>query len=219
MRDVKNICASEAVQVANSSPLPSYVLYETAGGTSPVPLSAYAFELGDMHIGGAIDDELAGSFITLLRLAAKQGKDLRLFINSPGGSVTAGLAMLDAMSAYPRKIDIYCTGLAASMAAVLLAGGKKGHRFISPHSKVMIHEPLIAGGVGGSATSIQRTAESIIETKKTLNGLLAGFTGKSIEEIDKNTAYDNFFNAEQAVEFGLCDKIATGFEELSSDEF
>ena len=98
------------------------------------------------------------------------------------------------------------------MAALLLAGGRKGKRFIAPHSKVMIHEPLISGGVGGSATSIARTAESILETKAVTNGLLAEFTGKTAEEIDKATAFDNFFNAEEAIEFGLCDCISTGFD-------
>lgn len=192
--------------------LPGQVLYETARGTQPIPIATYAFENGELYITGPIDDELARSFIILLRLAAKLGKRLKIFINSPGGSVSAGLAMYDAMKKYPYEIDIYVAGMAASMAAVLAAGGKKGHRFMMPHSRMMIHEPLIAGGMGGSATSIQRTAESILETKRVINGLLAEFTGKSIEEIDSSTAYDNYFNADEAIAFGLCDGIAAGFE-------
>ena len=93
------------------------------------------------------------------------------------------------------------------MGAVILAGGKKGHRFILPHSKVMIHEPLISGGMGGSATTIKKTAESILETKAITNGILAKHTGKTVEEIDEATAYDNFMNAQEAIEFGLCDEI------------
>lgn len=200
--------------------LPGCTLYETAKGSQPIPADTYAFEEGDLCITGDVDDEMAKSFIILLRIAARRGMDLRIFINSPGGSVSAGLAMLDVMRDYPHDIDIYVCGLAASMAAVLAAGGRKGHRFIMPHSKMMIHEPLIAGGMGGSATSIQRTAESILETKKVINGLLAEFTGRSAKEIDKNTAYDNFFNADEAIAFGLCDAVATGFEDDNNeDEF
>ena len=104
----------------------------------------------------------------------------------------------------------YCIGMAASMGAVILSGGEKGRRFILPHSRVMIHEPLLTGGVGGSATSIKRKADTILETRRVLNGLLAKNTGKSIEEIDEATLYDNYMNAEESVAFGLCDRIVTG---------
>lgn len=204
--------AENSQEGASPSSLPMYILYESAKGVQAVPLSAAAFENGEIHLTGPINDETAKGFIMLLRLAAKQRKGLTLYIDSPGGSVSSGLAMYDAMKAYPYDIDIYVSGLAASMAAVLAAGGTKGRRFIMPHSKMMIHEPLIAGGMGGSATSIQRTAESIMDTKKTINTLLAEFTGKTVKEIDENTAFDNFFNAEEAVAFGLCDAVATGFE-------
>ena len=102
---------------------------------------------------------------------------------------------------------MYCIGMAASMGAVILAGGQKGRRYILPHSKIKIHEPLIQGGLGGSATSIKKTADSIIETKAITNGILAKHTGKTVEEIDEATAFDNFMNAKQAVEFGICDEI------------
>ena len=192
--------------------LPSYVQRESAHGREHIEVATRAYEDGSVYIRGPITDELAQEYLQLLRIAASDKKSLWLYINSPGGSVQAGLAMLDAERAYPYELNICCTGLAASMGAVLLAGGRTGQRYILPHSKVMVHEPLIAGGLGGSATSIQRTAESIMETKNTLNGLLAEFTGRTVEEIDKNTAYDNFFNAEEAIEFGLCDKLATGYE-------
>lgn len=192
--------------------LPDHVLYETAAGVSPVSVRTLSFESGNLYIDGEVTDQLAREFISLLHIAAQREMNLTLYINSPGGSVSAGLAIYDALCAYPYDVDIYCCGLCASMAAVLLAGGRKGHRFIMPHSKLMIHEPLIAGGLGGSATSIQRTAESIMQTKKVINEMLSQFTGRSIEEIDKATAFDNFFNADEAIGFGLCDAIATGFE-------
>ena len=210
---MKNITKMETSSaIIQQCGLPSHVLMETAGGLSPVSIETAEFEQRRLYINGEINDELAHRFIMSLHIAAQRGQNLELYINSPGGSVSAGLAMLDEIQAYPFGIDIYCYGLCASMAAVLLAGGRKGHRFIMPHSKVMIHEPLIAGGLGGSATSIQRTAESIMQTKKVINEMLSQFTGRIVEEIDCATAFDNFFTAQEAIDFGLCDAIATGFE-------
>ena len=206
------ICSAETDGAVYGGSLPEYVLRESARGTDQVAVETRAYEDGSIYIRGPINDELSQKFMQLLRIAASDKKNLWIYINSPGGSVQAGLAMLDGIRAYPHDLSICCIGLAASMGAVLLAGGRTGQRYILPHSKVMVHEPLIAGGLGGSATSIQRTAESIMETKNTLNGLLAEFTGRTVEEIDKNPAYDNFFNAEEAIEFGLCDKLATGYE-------
>ncbi len=217
MKENFNIITSTGDNQLCSALISPYILRDSANGPTAVHIAADALEHGEIWIPGPINGELANHFIMELRLAAREKKNLKIFINSPGGEVDAGLAMLDAVRHYRYGIDFYCVGLAASMAAVLFAGGRRGHRFIMPHSKVMIHEPLIAGGVGGSATSIQRTAESIIETKKTLNSLLAEFTGKAIEEINEKTAYDNFFNAEEAIEFGLCDAIATGFENEKED--
>ena len=106
---------------------------------------------------------------------------------------------------------MYCTGLAASMGAVILAGGQRGRRFILPHSKVMIHEPLISGGMGGSATTIEKTAQNILETKAVLNKILSRHTGRTIEKINEATLFDNYMTAEQAVEFGICDDIRSFF--------
>ena len=102
-----------------------------------------------------------------------------------------------------------CTGMAASMAAVILAGGQSGRRFILPHSKVMIHEPLISNGVGGSATSIKNISDSILKTREIINGILAKHTGKSVEDINKATDHDNYMNSNEAIEFGICDKITS----------
>ena len=115
----------------------------------------------------------------------------------------------DIIQSYPYELRIVCIGLAASMGAILLAGGRKGKRFILPHSKVMIHEPLITKGFGGSATSIEQKAKTILEVKRELNEILAKHTGKTLEEINKATAFDNFMSAEEAVEFGICDAIGS----------
>ena len=142
----------------------------------------------------------------------KPGEPILLYINSPGGSVTDGLAIIDVMKSISSPVYTAALGMAASMGAVILAAGEKGHRTVSAHSKVMIHEPLISGGMGGSATSIQRTAESILETKKTINTLLAEYTGKDIKTVNKATSYDNFMSAEEAVKFGLCDTISISLD-------
>lgn len=193
--------------------LPESVMIEDAKGKQPVNVNTYSFEnSGIIPVVGTIDDDMVVRILLLMNIAKERKQDIRFLINSGGGVISSGLALLDAIKDYPYDIEMYCFGLAASMAALLLAGGRKGKRFIAPHSKVMIHEPLICGGVGGSATSIARTAESILETKAVTNGLLADFTGKTAEEIDKATAFDNFFNAEEAIKFGLCDCISTGFD-------
>ena len=124
----------------------------------------------------------------------------------------AGLYLYDQIKGMSVPIDIYCTEMAASMAAIILAAGEKGHRFILKHSKVMIHEPLISassGGLTGSASSIAKSAESIMQTKRDLVEILANDTGRSKREIEKAVAYDNFMSAREAVEFGICDAIVT----------
>ncbi len=182
---------------------------ETCNGIRETKLTTTLFNDGKLFLVGEVNDEMANTFVSELLYLARKGESVDIYINSPGGSVNAGLVIYDVIQACAEKIDIniYCIGLAASMGAVILAGGQKGHRFILPHSRVMIHEPLIAGGLGGSATSIKKTAESILETKAITNGLLALHTGKTIEEIDEATSFDNFMNAGDAVAFGLCDEI------------
>ena len=121
--------------------------------------------------------------------------------------MNAGLMIYDTIQGSNLPIDMVCTGRAASMAAVILAGGQKGHRHILKHSKVMIHEPLISNGVGGSATSIKNISESIMETREICNSILAKHTGKTLQEINEATSFDNYMNAEEAIAFGICDSI------------
>ena len=132
-------------------------------------------------------------------------KDINIYINSPGGMVTAGLAILDTMRYIKPDICTICVGMAASMAAVLLSAGTKGKRYILPNAEVMIHQPL--GGAQGQATDIKITADHIIETRARLNGILAENTGKPLEVIEQDTERDNYLSAQAAVEYGLVDKV------------
>ena len=195
-----------------SPELPSVVV-EDAEGFHTVSLLTHHMKHRKLFLRGEITSEMADNFITELLYLTQENAPIDIYINSPGGSVNAGLMIYDAIRSLEGKMEInmYCTGLAASMGAVILAGSQKGRRFIMPHSKVMIHEPLISGGMGGSATSIKKTAESILETKAITNGILAEHTGKTVEEIDDATSFDNFMNASEAIEFGICDEIRNVF--------
>lgn len=161
-----------------------------------------------VFLTGTIEREMANDIVAqLMYLQDISDEPIHIYINSGGGEVNAGLFIYDVLQTMKVPVNIYCTGIAASMAAILLAGGQPGRRFILPHSQVMIHEPLISNGVEGSATSIRNISDSILETRAITNGILAKHTGKSLEEIDKSTAFDNYMNAQKAVEFGICDKI------------
>lgn len=194
---------------ASASPwIPSYI-EESVNGTKEIDLRTRHFSDRRLFLTGEVDDRMANDFVSQLLFLSKEEKPVDVFLSSPGGSVNAGLVIYDLIQSCRFPVNIYCTGMAYSMGAVLLAGGQKGRRFILPHSKVMIHEPLIIGGTGGSATSVKKTAEDILEIKALINGLLSRHTGKSKKEIDKATAFDNFMNAEEAVTFGIVDEIKT----------
>ena len=181
---------------------------ESAHGTREISLNTRHLMNRSIFLTGSIDYEMANAFLSqLIYLEEESNEPITIYINSPGGEVNAGLMIYDAIQGSNLTINMICTGIAASMAALLLAGGQKGKRYILKHSKVMIHEPLIANGVGGSATSIKNISESILETREIVNGILAVHTGRSIEEINDATSFDNFMNAQEAVEFGLCDVI------------
>ena len=135
-------------------------------------------------------------------------KDISLYINSPGGSVTAGMAIYDTMQYIKCDVQTICVGLAASMGAFLLSSGTKGKRLALPNSEIMIHQPLImGGGLTGQATDIQIRTENLLRTKDRLNRMLAANTGKSIEEIQRDVERDNFMTAEEAMAYGLIDKV------------
>ena len=153
---------------------------EGAQGTRVVSLNTRHLMNRCIFLSGDINSDMANDFLSELLFLEQDNDPITIYINSPGGEVNAGLMIYDAIQGSNLKIDMICTGRAASMAAGILAAGQKGRRYIFPHSKVMIHEPLIANGVGGSATSIKNISESILETKEIVNGILAKHTGKSI---------------------------------------
>ncbi len=158
-------------------------------------------------LGSAIDDDVANVIVAqLLFLAAEDpDKDIHLYINSPGGSITAGMAIYDTMQFIKPDVETNCIGMAASMGAFLLAAGAKGKRFALPNSEVMIHQPL--GGAQGQASDIEIRAKRIIKMRDKLNHLLSDFSGQPLKRIEKDTDRDNFMSAHEALEYGLIDKV------------
>ncbi len=160
-----------------------------------------------IFLGSAIDDDVANSIVAQLLLLDSENseKDIMLYINSPGGVITAGMAIYDTMKLIKSDVSTICLGDAASMGAFLLSGGTKGKRVALPNSRIMIHQPL--GGAKGQATDIEIEAKEILRMKKMLNELLAEHTGQKVDRIKKDTERDNFMTAEEALEYGLIDKI------------
>lgn len=158
-------------------------------------------------LGTAIDDNVANLVIAqfLFLEAEDPERDIQLYINSPGGSVTAGLAIYDTMQYIKPKISTICMGQAASMGAVLLAAGEKGRRFVLPHSSILIHQPM--GGVKGQATEISIHAKEILRLREELNGILSKHTGQHIDKIQKDTERDFFMDGTQAIEYGIVDEM------------
>lgn len=158
-------------------------------------------------LGTAIDDDIANVVVAQLLFLESQDKtkDIKLYINSPGGSVSAGLAIYDAMQYVKPDVSTICIGMAASMGAVLLAGGAKGKRYTLPNSEVMIHQVL--GGMQGQASDIKIHAERILKTRDQLNKILAKHTGQPLKTIERDTERDNFMDAKDAQEYGLVDKV------------
>ncbi len=160
-----------------------------------------------VFLSDEVNDATASLVVAQLLFLEAQDpdKDISFYINSPGGSVTAGMAIYDTMQFIKCDVSTICIGMAASMGAFLLSSGAKGKRFALPHSEIMIHQPL--GGARGQATDIQIQAEQILRVKRTLNEILAANTGKPIDVIEKDTDRDNYMTAQQALDYGLIDKI------------
>ena len=169
----------------------STVEVETSAGVREVTLTTRHFSARRIFVTGEINSEVAYDFVSkMLYLQNQSSEPITIYIGSPGGEAGAGLLMYDMITSCPCEVNIYGIGQCASMGAILLACGKKGHRFVLPHTKVMIHECLVNNGIGGSASSIKKMSDSIMETRHTLNEILAKHTGKSIKEIEKATSFD-----------------------------
>ena len=157
-------------------------------------------------LNGEINDSLSNSIVAqLLYLDSLNNDDISIYINSPGGSITSGMAIYDTMNFIKSDVSTICVGMAASMGAFLLSSGKKGKRYALPNSEVMIHQPL--GGAEGQATEIKIAAEHILKVRKKLNKILSKNTGKALQKIEKDTERDYFMDAEEALEYGLVDKV------------
>ena len=160
---------------------------------------------------GPVDDHTANLVVAQLLFweGETPDKDIYFYINSPGGSVTAGMSIYDTMKFIKPDVQTLCLGQAASMGAFLLSAGTKGKRFALPNSRVMIHQPLISGGLGGQASDIEIHARELLKLKEKLNQMLAEHTGKSLEQIERDTDRDNFMSAQEAADYGLIDKVIT----------
>jgi ATP-dependent Clp protease protease subunit len=188
-------------------PLVPMVVEQTSRGERAYDIYSRLLKDNIVFIGQAVDDILANLVIAqLLFLEAEDpDKDISIYINSPGGSITAGLAIYDTMQFIKPDISTFCVGQAASMAAVLLAAGTKGKRFVLPNSRVLIHQPM--GGVSGQASEIEIHAREILRMRETLNEILKKHTGQSMDKLERDTDRDYIMTATQALEYGLVDHV------------
>ena len=184
-----------------------YVIEQTGRGERSYDIYSRLLKDRIIFLGSEIVDDVANSIVAQLLFLESEDpdKDINLYINSPGGSVTAGLAIYDTMQYIKPQVSTICVGLAASMAAILLAGGAKDKRLALPNAEVMIHQPL--GGARGQASDIEIQAKNIIKTKERMNRILASHTGQDYETIARDTDRDNYMTADEALKYGLIDKI------------
>ena len=184
-----------------------YVVEQTGGGERTYDIYSRLLKDRIIFIGEEIDDHLASLVVAqLLFLEAEDpDKDINIYINSPGGSVTAGLAIFDTIRYIKPEVSTICVGLAASMGAFLLAAGQKGKRYALPNAEIMIHQPL--GGARGQAEDVKIQAEWLLKTREKLNRIMSETIGRSIEEIAKDTDRDNFMSADEAKEYGIVDRV------------
>ena len=184
-----------------------YVLEQTSRGERTYDIYSRLLKDRLIFLGEEVSDVSASLIVAQLLFLESEdpGKDINLYINSPGGSVTAGMAIYDTMNYIKCDVSTVCIGMAASMGAFLLAGGAKGKRFALPNAEVMIHQP--SGGAKGQATEIKLVAEKILQTRRKLNEILAANTGQPIEVIERDTERDNYMTAEEAKAYGLIDSV------------
>ena len=194
-----------------------YVVEQTSRGERSYDIYSRLLQDRIVFLGEEVRDDMAATIVAqLLFLEAEDPeKDIQLYINSPGGSLSAGMAIYDTMQYIKCDVSTICIGMAASMGAFLLAGGAKGKRYALPNAEIMIHQP--SGGAQGQATEIQITAEHILRTKEKLNKILSANTGQPYEVVAADTERDNWKTAEEAKEYGLIDTVITSRAEVNSD--
>ena len=187
--------------------IPTVIDKTPEGGERAYDIYSRLLEERIIFLGSGINDEVANTVVAQLLFLEKvdPNKDITIYVNSPGGSVSATLAMYDTMQLIKPDVSTVCVGIAASGGSIILMGGTKGKRFILPHSEVMIHQPL--GGAEGQATDIAIHADHIIQTKKLLNEMIARHTGQDLAKVENDTERDYFMRAKQALEYGIVDKI------------
>lgn len=188
-----------------------YVVEQTSRGERSYDIYSRLLSDRIIFLGEEVSDKSASLIVAQMLFLESQDpdRDIEFYINSPGGSISAGLAIYDTMQFIKCDVSTLCLGLAASFGAFLLAGGTKGKRMALPNAEIMIHQPAIGGGVKGQASDIQIVSDHIQKSKKRLNEILARNTGKTVEEIEAATERDNFMSAEEALDFGLIDKIVS----------
>jgi ATP-dependent Clp protease protease subunit len=195
---------------------PPTVIETTARGERAFDIFSRLLRERIVFLGTPVDDTVANLVVAQLLLLAGEDpeKDIRLYINSPGGSVTAGFAIYDTIQHITSDVSTICVGQAASMGAFILAAGKKGKRLALPHSRILIHQPL--GGAQGQATDIEIQAREILRIKRQLNELMAQHTGQTVKQIEKDTDRDNIMTAEEAKEYGIVDEVIVRLDQTPS---
>ena len=193
--------------MATKAVLIPMVVEKTNGGERAYDIYSRLLKDRIVFVGGEIDDDYANAVVAQLLFLQAQDpeKEVSMYINSPGGSVTAGLAILDTRKMVKCPVATYCVGQAASMGAILLASGAKGRRFALPHARIMVHQPW--GGAQGKASDIEITAREILRLKDVLNGILAEASGKTFDDVAQDTDRDHFMSAEEAKAWGIVDSI------------
>ena len=191
------------------SVLVPYVVEQTSRGVRSYDIYSRLLNDRIIMLSDQVNDATASVIVAQLLYLESQDneKDISLYINSPGGSITSGMAIYDTMNYIKCDVSTICIGMAASMGAFLLSAGAKGKRMALPNSEIMIHQPLISGGLSGQCTDIKIHSDHLIRTRQKMNEILAENTGKSIEEITRDTERDNFMYAQEACDYGLIDKV------------
>lgn len=195
-----------------------YTQVKSSNGITLVPMESRLLSDRVIFIEGEINETQAMNFIKSLMILIREDsrKPIKILMNSPGGEVNSGMLMYDVVQSCKTPLEMYCMGKAYSMGAVIFSAGNPGKRYMLENSEIMVHEPLLGNRVGGNSSSIKSISESLLETKDKLNRILAKHTGKSEEEVEQATRYDHYFQAQEAVEFGLADQVI-GFGEILRD--